>query len=201
MFTPRELDLVGGGPSLEDLGSQRMTFCVTSVGNIWKHDAWTVDTLEVFDPFTGLTLLDLREKDAYDPPSLPEVDVDTSAQAPRSLHVPKEPTAQERAEHELYSLAISQLVQNLCSEQVTSGSLEESSTEATCTSVRLYSFFTDAKVEGSVTILNVGDVMSGLALACVVPNKGRSVYAEGELRRFILETGRTFGVLQADPEA
>ena len=43
--------------------------------------------------------------------------------------------------------------------------------------------------------------MSGLALSCVVPNKGRSVYAEGELRRFILETGRTFGVLQADPEA
>ena len=43
--------------------------------------------------------------------------------------------------------------------------------------------------------------MSGLALACVGPNKGRSVYAEGELRRFILETGRTFGVLQADPEA
>ena len=64
-----------------------------------------------------------------------------------------------------------------------------------------YSFFTDPKVEGSVTILNVRDVMSGLALACVVPNKGRSVYAEGELRRFILETGRTFGVLQADPEA
>ena len=27
------------------------------------------------------------------------------------------------------------------------------------------------------------------------------MYAEGELRRFILETGRTFGVLQADPEA
>ena len=63
-----------------------------------------------------------------------------------------------------------------------------------------YSFFTDPKVEGSVRILNVRDVMSGLALACVVPNKGRSVYAEGELRRFILETGRTFGDLQADPE-
>ena len=52
-----------------------------------------------------------------------------------------------------------------------------------------YSFFTDPNVEGSVTILNVRDVMSGLALACVVPNKGRSVYAEGELRRFTLETG------------
>ena len=48
-----------GGPSLEDLGSQRMTLCVTSVGNIWKHDTWTVDKLEVYEPFTGLTLFDI----------------------------------------------------------------------------------------------------------------------------------------------
>ena len=61
LFTPRELDLIGG-PSLEDLGSQRMTLYVTSVGNIWKHDTWTVDTLEVYEPFTGLTLFDLSEK-------------------------------------------------------------------------------------------------------------------------------------------
>ena len=88
LFTSRELDLIGG-PSLEDLGSQGMTF-----GNIWKRDTWTVDTLDVFEPFTGLTLFDLSEKDVYDPPPLPEVDMDTSAQAPRSLHVPKKPTAQ-----------------------------------------------------------------------------------------------------------
>ena len=81
LFTPRELDLIGG-PSLEDLGSQRMTLCVTSVGNIWKHDTWTVDKLEVFEPFTGLTLFDLSEKDVYDPPPLPEVDIDTSAHVP-----------------------------------------------------------------------------------------------------------------------
>ena len=30
--------------------------------------------------------------------------------------------------------------------------------------------------------------------------KGRSVYARAELRRFILETGRTFGILQINPE-
>ena len=33
------------------------------------------------------------------------------------------------------------------------------------------------------------------------PNKGCSMYAEGELRQFILETGPTFSVLQADSEA
>ena len=198
LFTPRELDLIGG-PSLEDLGSQRMTLCVTSVGNIWKHDTWTVDTLEVFEPFTGLTLFDLSEKDVYDPPPLPEVDMDTSAQAPRSLHVPKEPTAQERAEHELTHLPF----RSWCKTCVMSKSRQDHSKKLRLKQPVLqcdYSFFTDPKVEGSVTILNVRDVMSGLALACVVPNKGRSVYAEGELRRFILETGRTFGVLQADPE-
>ena len=38
--------------------------------------------------------------------------------------------------------------------------------------------------------------MSGLARACVVPNKGCSICAEGELRRFILD-----GMLQTDSEA
>ena len=198
LFTPRELDLIGG-PSLEDLGSQRMTLRVTSVGNIWKHDTWTVDKLEVYEPFTGLTLFDLSWKDVYDPPPLPEVDIDTSAHVPRSLQVPKEPTAQERAEHELTHLPF----RSWCKTCVMSKSRQDHSKKLRLKQPVLqcdYSFFTDPKVEGSVTILNVRDVMSGLALACVVPNKGRSVYAEGELRRFILETGRTFGVLQADPE-
>ena len=198
LFTPRELDLIGG-PSLEDLGSQRMTLCVTSVGNIWKHDTWIVDKLEVYEPFTGLTLFDLSEKDVYDPPPLPEVDIDTSAHVPRSLQVPKEPTAQERAEHELTHLPF----RSWCKTCVMSKSRQDHSKKVRLKQPVLqcdYSFFKDPKVEGSVTILNVRDVMSGLALACVVPNKGRSVYAEGELRRFILETGRTFGVLQADPE-
>ena len=170
LFTPRELDLIGG-PSLEDLGSQRMTLCVTSVGNIWKHDTWTVDTLEVFEPFTGLTLFDLSEKDVYDPPPLPEVDMDTPAQAPRSLHVPKEPTAQERAEHELTHLPF----RSWCKTCVMSKSRQDHSKKVRLKQPVLqcdYSFFNDPKVEGSVTILNVRDVMSGLALACVVPNKG-----------------------------
>ena len=79
LFTPTESDLIGG-PSLEDLGSQRMTLLVTSVGHSWKHDTWSFGDKTVsgdFDPFTGLTLFDLSEKDVYDPPQLPEVDIDT----------------------------------------------------------------------------------------------------------------------------
>ena len=126
--------------------------------------------------------------------------MDTSAQAPHSLHVPKEPTAQERAEHELTHLRF----RSWCKTCVMSKSRQDHSKKVRLKQPVLqcvYSFFIDPKVEGSVTILNGGEMMYGLALACVVPNKGRSVYAEGELRRFIFETGRTFGVLQADPEA
>ena len=148
----------------------------------------------MFEPFTGLTFFDLSEKDVYDPPPLPEVDIDTSAHVPRSLQVPKEPTAQERAEHELTHLPF----RSWCKTCVMSKSRQDHSKKVRLKQPVLQC--ADPKVEGSVTILNVRDVMSGLALACVVPNKGRSVYAEGELRRFILETGRTFGVLQADPE-
>ena len=173
---------------------------------IWVHkecDTWNFGDKTVngdSDPFTGLTLFDLSGKDVYDPPQLPEVDMDTSAHAPRSLHVPKEPTPQERAEHELTHLPF----RSWCKTCVMSKSRQDRSKKLRLKQPVLqcdYSFFTDPKVEGSVTILNVRDVMSGLALACVVPNKGRSVYAEGELRRIILETGRTFGVLQADPGA
>ena len=63
-----------------------------------------------------------------------------------------------------------------------------------------YSFIGDRPGEPQITCLNVVDVMSGLALSVVVPCKGRSVYAQAELRRFVLKTGRTFGILQADPE-
>eukprot|EP00439_Symbiodinium_sp_Y106_P006216 s1736_g1.t1 len=51
-----------------------------------------------------------------------------------------------------------------------------------------------------ITILNVVDVLSGMALAVVIPTKARTLYSQAELRRVVLETGRTFGVLQADPE-
>ena len=63
-----------------------------------------------------------------------------------------------------------------------------------------YSFIGDRPGEPQITLLNVVDVLSGLALSVVVPQKGQSVYAQAELRRFVLETGRTFGILQSDPE-
>ena len=63
-----------------------------------------------------------------------------------------------------------------------------------------FSFLSDQAGGPQVTLLNALDVLSGLGLAVVIPTKGRSTYTQAELRRFILEVGRTFGVLQRDPE-
>ena len=52
-----------------------------------------------------------------------------------------------------------------------------------------------------VTLLNAVDVTTKLGMSCVAPRKGRSKYAKAELKRFIFEVGRTYGLLQHDPEA
>ena len=63
-----------------------------------------------------------------------------------------------------------------------------------------FSFLGDKPGEEQITILNVVDVLTGMALSVVIPAKARTPYSQAELRRFVLETGRTFGALQADPE-
>ena len=40
------------------------------------------------------------------------------------------------------------------------------------------------------------DIQTGLATAVLVPHKGRHKYSVAELKKFIYETGRTYGILQ-----
>ena len=63
-----------------------------------------------------------------------------------------------------------------------------------------YAFLGDNSENPQVTLVTAIDLLSGVGLSCVVPSKGRSVYAQAELRRFVRETGRAFGILQIDPE-
>ena len=42
------------------------------------------------------------------------------------------------------------------------------------------------------------DIQTGLATAVLVPHKGRHTYSVAELKKFIYETGRTYGILQYD---
>ena len=50
-------------------------------------------------------------------------------------------------------------------------------------------------------ILSACDALTGLGLAVVVPSQGENDYAKAELKKFIYECGRTFGVLQYDQES
>jgi len=51
-----------------------------------------------------------------------------------------------------------------------------------------------------IPVLTAVDVTTGLTMAAVVPKKGVNNYALAELRRFILEAGRSRGVLQTVQE-
>ena len=63
-----------------------------------------------------------------------------------------------------------------------------------------YAFLGDCSDDSQVQLLTAIDLLSVLGLSCFVPSTGRSAYSQAELRRFILETGRTFGIFQIDPE-
>jgi hypothetical protein len=55
--------------------------------------------------------------------------------------------------------------------------------------------------ERSVTLLTATDVLTELSMTCMVPKKGRSRYAQAELKRLVFETGRPLGIIQHDAEA
>ena len=52
----------------------------------------------------------------------------------------------------------------------------------------------------SATVLSVVDVTTGMVTSCIVESKGSNEYSINELQRFILEVGRSNGVLQSDQE-
>ena len=56
-----------------------------------------------------------------------------------------------------------------------------------------FAFLSDYK-GNDIPVLTAIDVSSGLASATVLPSKARSNYAVTELKRFIFECGRTFGI-------
>ena len=45
-------------------------------------------------------------------------------------------------------------------------------------------------------LLVATDIRTGLSMSVVVPQKGQLAYSAAELRKFIYECGRTFGMLQ-----
>ena len=202
LFVPTEAELQGG-PDRGDLGHERMTCLQTSDGDQWREDTWDFESegakRDVGFTFTGATCFAKPDQEACDPLPEPELaEGDIAARVPRTLRAPPAPTEQEREEHNLTHLPF----RSWCPVCVQAKSRQDHSKKLRMKQPVLqcdYSFMPD-KGENQVTLLNVRDVITGLALAVVVPRKGHSVYAEAELRRFVLDIGRTFGILQCDPE-
>ena len=123
---------------------------------------------------------------------------ESAARRPKGLPAPGEPTLTERREHELTHLPF----RSWCPTCVRAKSKQNHSRTLKTKQpvIQLdYAFLGDNSENPQVTLVTAIDLLSGLGLSCVAPNKGRSVYAQAELRRFVLETGRTFGILQIDP--
>ena len=113
------------------------------------------------------------------------------------MSVPVEPTPEERRLHELTHLPF----RSWCSTCVKAKSKQSHShaTKETQPVIQVdYSFLTsEIDPEQQVTLLNAVDVQTKLGMTCVVMKKGRSRYAKAEM----LEIGRTFGIIQHDPES
>ena len=202
LFVPTEEELQGG-PDAMQLGREGMTCLCTSDGDQWREDTWDfeseVSKRDVGFTFTGATCFAKPEEEISDPLPVPEAGEDIVARAPKTLRAPRAPTEQEREEHNLTHLPF----RSWCHICVQAKSRQNHSKKLRMKQPVLqrdYSFMSDKGSDTQVTLLNARDVITGMSTSVVVPNKGHSVYAEAELRRFVLDIGRTFGILQCDPE-
>ena len=169
----------------------------TDAAPFWHADVWrkTGATL-VSEPFVGATCFEKADLQLVDvEPEAP----DYVARRPKGLKQPGEPTLTERLEHELTHLPFKPW-REVC---VRSKSKQAKSRRLSLKQPVLqmdFSFLGDKPGGEQITILNVVDVLTNMALPVVIPTKACTPYSPAELRRFVLETGRTFGVLQCDPE-
>ena len=175
-----------------------MTLIITEDGvTQWYFDNWQEQgELELNKTFVGATCFCRSEMNLEDP--VPLVD-DTLAQKAKGVRLPE-----SQQSWKFWSAILPTYLFVVGVRSASNPNL--SKTRAGLLKTRRpvlqmdYSFIGDSPGEPQITLLNVVDVLSGLALSVVVPQKGQSVYAQAELRRFVLETGRAFGILQSDPE-
>ena len=109
---------------------------------------------------------------------------------------PAEPTPHERALHELTHIPY----RTWCSHCVRAKAKQNASHTIVDKApvIQLdYCFMQTAEETGTrVTVLTAIDIQTGMPMATVVTQKGVTKHALYELRSFIYETGRTYGVVQ-----
>ena len=183
------------------LGSYRLTlFYKTSTDQDGKSfvDQWSTDTSQDAGfVWTGLTLF--QTSDCIPDTVVEQETHDKAARDAKALPRPNEPTEQQRATHNLTHLPY----RSWCEHCVKAKGRENHSKRQTDRQPVIqvdYCFVNTGPDVGQRTILTAVDVQTGLSTAVVVPNKGRHSYSVAELKKFIYETGRTYGILQYDKE-
>ena len=123
-----------------------------------------------------------------------------SALKPKMLKIPGEPSESERRLHELTHLPY----RDWCEHCVKSKGRQSHAVKKNDRQPVIQTDFSFLSPEDDLpkrTILNATDVQTGYAMAIVLPAKGSiEKYAVAELRRFVFEIGRTFGIVQYDKE-
>ncbi|OLQ00764.1 hypothetical protein AK812_SmicGene16545 [Symbiodinium microadriaticum] len=126
--------------------------------------------------------------------------VDVAARAPRGLRVPIEPTASERRQHELTHLPYRDWCQFCVKAKGRHAASKKQLDRQPVIQVDYCFHSTDPKLSLR-KLLTAVDIVTGLGMTIVIPSKGNDDYAAAELKKFIYECGRTFGILQYDQES
>ena len=126
---------------------------------------------------------------------------DRSAVKPKMLKVPGEPSESERRLHEFTHLPYRDWCEHCVkSKGRQSHAVKKKSDRQPVIQID-FSFMATENDLPKRTILNATDVQTG-SMAVVLPSKGSvEKYAVAELRKFVFEIGRTFGIVQYDKEA
>ena len=198
-YEPRSTLFVPEDPYFEEeLGKARMTLIMRDgTDPKWNFDVWrNAGARALESDFVGATCFEKLPLETFDAePAQPEY----LAQRAKGLRQPYEPTLTERLEHELTHLPF----KPWCEVCLRAKSRQAQSRKLSLRQPVLqmdFSFLSDKPGAEQITILNVVDVLTNMSLSVVIPTKARTPYSHAELRRFVLETGRTFGILQCDPE-
>ena len=119
---------------------------------------------------------------------------------PKGLRVPGEPSESERKLHELTHLPFRSWCKHCIMAKGRHTASRKLKDRQPVIQVDYCFARTDPKLEMQ-TLLVAADILTGLSMAVVVPTKGGIAYSTAELRMFVYECGRTFGILQYDQES
>eukprot|EP00439_Symbiodinium_sp_Y106_P076221 s2319_g15.t1 len=125
-----------------------------------------------------------------------------SAVKPKMLKVPGEPSENERRLHELTHLPYRDWCEHCVKSKGRQSHAVKKKNDRQPVIQIDFSFMATENDLPKRTILNATDVQTGYSMAVVLPSKGSvAKYAVAELRKFVFEIGRTFGIVQYDKEA